>query len=149
MNKGVVRFILTLLAVAICGCKDDNSFEAEFTKATEAIAQRDTWPDSPEKVSAAFWEARYKKDYAEMHILWPGSASFDWPALCAKDGGTKYVFGQARIPTTEQDTTPVDVAEVPYASEEHFQQHGSYNLTMRLRALNTPKGKRWYVVSGN
>lgn len=149
MNRGLVRSIFTLLAVAICGCKSDNSFEAEFKKATEVIAQRDTWPDSPEKVSAAFWEARYKKNYSEMAILWPGSASFDWPALCAKDGGVKCVFGQARTPTTVRNAELPEEVEVPYASQEHFQKQGSYNLTMRLCALNTPKGKRWYVVSGN
>ena len=149
MNKAFVRFILTLFAVAVCGCKSDNSFEAEFKRAAKEIARRDTWPESPQKVSAAFWQARYKKDYAEMHILWPGSASVNWPEVCAKDSDVKLVFGEARISTTERNDELAEEAEVPYASQQHFQEHGSYNLTMRLRALNTPKGKRWYVYSGN
>jgi hypothetical protein len=149
MNRGLVRSILTLLAVAICGCKDDNSFEAEFKKATAVIARRDTWPDSPEKVSAAFWEARSKKDYAEMHILWPGSASFDWPAICAKESDVKCVFGQAQMPTSVRSGELPEEVWVPYAWQEHFHKQGSYNFRMILQALNTPKGKRWYVVSGN
>jgi len=149
MNKGPIISALALLAVIAVGCKKDNSFDTEFKKAAKVIAERDTWPESPEKVSAAFWKARHKKDYPEMHILWPGSASYDWPEICAKDSGSKLVFGEARIVTRYQSTGPVEEAEVPYASEEHFEKHDSYNLTMRLGALNTQGGKRWYVYSGN
>jgi len=146
------RFILAcgvVLAVITAGCKKDNSFEGEFKKAINIIAQRDKWPESPEDVAAAFWNARYRKDYSEMHVLWPGSASYNWPQICAKDGDAKYVFGKARILTIERGTQAVEEAEVPYALEGYFREHASYNLTMRLRPLNTQRGKRWYIYSGN
>jgi hypothetical protein len=63
--------VVLLLAVIAAGCKKDNSFAAEFKRAAKVIAERDTWPESPQDVSAAFWDARHKKDYSEMHILWP------------------------------------------------------------------------------
>jgi hypothetical protein len=53
------------------------------------------------------------------------------------DSGVTYVFGPARD------------HGVPYASEEYYRQHGSYNLTMRLGSLETPRGKRYYVISAN
>jgi len=148
MAKGFIPGCVVVLAVISAGCKKDNSFEAEFKKATKIIAQRDKWPESPEDVAAAFWDARSQKNYAEMRILWPGSASFNWPEICAKDGDAKYVFGKARI-LTERRNEPIEEAEVPYALEEYFKEHGSHNLTMRLKALNTQKGKRWYIYSGN
>jgi len=149
MAKGFIPGCVVVLAVISAGCKKDNSFEAEFKKATKIIAQRDKWPESPEDVAAAFWDARSQKNYAEMRILWPGSASFNWPEICAEDDATKYVFSKARILTIERGTEPVEEAEVPYASEQYFKDHGSHNLTMRLKALNTQKGKRWYIYSGN
>jgi prepilin-type processing-associated H-X9-DG protein len=128
----------------------ENQFTIEFEKAAKVIAERDEWPDSPEKVAEAFWQARYAKDYSEMEILWPGSASIGWPAICANDPDVKYVFGKGS--TFETSNAPHGASEechVPYASEEDFQKTGKYNLKMRLRDLQTPRGKRWYVVSGN
>lgn len=148
MTKRLILVCVVVLAVIIAGCKKDNSFEAEFKKAAKTIAQRDKWPESPEDVAEAFWNARYRKDYSEMHILWPGSASYNWPQICAKDGDAKYVFGKARI-LTERRNEPIEEAEVPYAVEEYFKEHASHNLTLRLKALNTQKGKRWYIYSGN
>jgi hypothetical protein len=148
-KRPILAAVVLLLAVIAAGCKKDNSFDAEFERAARVIAERDTWPESPQDVSAAFWNARYKKDYSEMHILWPGSASYNWPQTCAKDTGVKYVFGEARIITSYGDTGQIEEAEVPYASQEHFKEHGTYNLTMKLRALNTQRGRRWYVYSGN
>ena len=86
----------------------------------------------------AFWSARATKDYQELKVLWPGSASFDWESLCRRDDtNVTCVFG------------PLDGHEVPYASEEYYRQHGSYNLKMRLGSLDTAKGKRYYIISGN
>ncbi len=148
MAKRFILACVVVLAVITAGCKKDISFKAEFKKAAKTIAQRDKWPESPQDVAAAFWNARYQKNYAEMHILWPGSASYNWPEICAKDGDAKYVFGKARI-LKERGNEPIEEAEVPYALEEYFKDHASYNLTMRLKALDTQKGKRWYIYSAN
>ncbi len=51
----------------------------------------------------------------------------------------KYVFGEANEAKSE----------VPYAAEEYFKEHGSYNLTMRMGSFGSQKGHRYYIVSGN
>ena len=85
-----------------------------------------------------------------MAVLWPGSgATGNWPETCKTDGDIRYVFGKARMFASERGGKPVEEAEIPYASEEHYRETAEYGLTMRLRALDTPNGKRWYVYSGN
>lgn len=148
MNKGLLIISLILIASNF-GCKEEDPFDVEFKKAVKEIARRDTWPESPEKVSEAFWNARYKKNYSEMHILWPGSACLDWSEICIEDNDIKYVFGTAQIYRVNRDGELVEEADVPYASEGYFKEHGSHNLTMKLRALDTKRGKRWYLFSGN
>ncbi len=147
-EKMGTRRVLTMLEIggvliavgglAVSCSKSKPSFEEAYGPALEIIKSRALWPQSPEAVCEAFWAARARKDYEELEVLWPGSASFDWEALCRADDATvTYVFG------------PADGLEVPYASEEYYRQHGSYNLKMRLGSLETLTGKRYYVVSGN
>jgi hypothetical protein len=38
---------------------------------------------------------------------------------------------------------------VTYATEEYYRQSGSYNMKMLLGSIETAKGKRYYVISGN
>ena len=115
------------------------SFEQAQARAFAAIRQREQWPQSPEAVCKAFWDARARKNYAEMEVLWPGSASFDWPEKCRNEPNVTYVFGQA----SPGGTT------VPYAAKDQFDARKTHNLTMRLRVLSTDKGPRHYIVSGN
>ena len=130
--------LIATCALAVSCSKSKPSFEEAYGTACEIIQSRAVWPQSPEALCKAFWTARATKDYQELKVLWPGSASFDWEALCrGDDTNLTYVFG------------PPDSREVPYASEEYYRQHGSYNLKMRLGSLETAKGKRYYVISGN
>ena len=69
--------------------------------------------------------------------------------LIKTDGDGKFVFGKARTFPIQKGTEPVEEAEVPYTSEEYYQKNGEYNLKMVLGVLETPKGKRWYVISAN
>jgi len=108
-------------------------------EALKVIATRSEWPNSPEAVAKAFWEARAAQNYREMEILWPGSGSLDWAEICKNDSAVKYVFGK---PSKNND-------EVPYAAEEYFNKNGSYNLTMRMASILTEKGRRYYIISGN
>jgi hypothetical protein len=114
-----------------------------FTEAREqafaAIRQRERWPPAPEAVCRAFWAARAARNYAEMAVLWPGTAAWNWPEICRKDPNVVYVFGPAGG----------DGTAVPYASQDHFDAQGTYNLTMHLRVLPTGRGPRYYIVSGN
>jgi hypothetical protein len=113
------------------------SFDEAWGAAVLTIASREDWPPSPEALCKAFWEARARKDYRELEVLWPGSASFGWEEICRKDSNVKYVFGAVKDD------------EVPYTWEEYYREHGSYNMTMRLHSFETPKGLRYYIVSGN
>jgi len=117
------------------------TFEEAKDEALTTIAARSEWPGSPEAVAKAFWEARASKNYREMEILWPGSGSWErgWAEICKNDAPVKYVFGE---PTK-------DGSEVPYASEEYFNKNSSYNLTMRLSSIQSEKGRRYYITSGN
>jgi tRNA A-37 threonylcarbamoyl transferase component Bud32 len=113
------------------------SFEEAERTALQIIQSRALWPQSPEALCKEFWAARARKDYEELKVLWPGSASFDWEATCRDDAHVTYVFGAW------------DGHQVPYATEEYYRQHGSYNMKMLLGSIETAKGKRYYVRSGN
>ncbi len=152
------RAILVIVAIVTCGLvglglryrfRHDQQqalpqsrldpFEEAKERAFAAIRQREQWPPSPEAVCRAFWEARAARKYVEMEILWPGTAAWNWPEICRKDLTVVYVFGQASD----------DGTAVPYASQDHFAAQGTYNLTMHLDVLQTSKGPRRYIVSGN
>jgi len=113
------------------------SFEEAKEAALQIIKSRAVWPQSPEALCKEFWAARARKDYEELKVLWPGSASFDWEYVCRHDANVKYVFGAW------------DGREVPYATEEYYRQSGSYNMKMRLGSIETAKGKRYYIIAGN
>lgn len=132
--------LVSLLLLLSCGKREEvTAWEKAHAEAINVIATRQQWPDSPEAVCEAFWEARRAKDYNEMEILWPGSGSWNWPEICRDDPNVKYVFGKANETGKE----------VPYAAEGYFRENGSYNLTMRLDSLQTSRGLRYYIVSGN
>ena len=165
MNRRAV-VILAVVAVSVCvlvgpGCRQRKAgrqggsvaqsvpisseearartFDEAQARAFDAIRQREQWPQSPEAVCKAFWEARAAKNYAEMEVLWPGSASFDWSKTCTNEPNVIYVFGPAGA----------DGTTVPYAAKDQFDARRTFNLTMRLGVLHTDKGSRYYIVSGN
>jgi hypothetical protein len=137
--------ILASIATLVYGCSKESaepatlSFEDAKSQALEVIAAREQWPATPEDLCRAFWDARAKKDYKEMAILWPGSASLDWPAICKDDPDVTYVFG----------TASGSPAEVPYASQQDYEEQGTYNLKMSVEAFDTPKGTRHFIASAN
>jgi hypothetical protein len=153
------RVVIMMVAACVCvligpGCRQREtgsqsgsaaqnvpvSFEDAQTQAFNVIRRRERWPESPEAVSKAFWAARAARNYGAMEVLWPGSASFNWPEICRNEPNVTYVFGPAGADGT---TT------VPYAAKDHFDAKGDYSLTMRLRVLQTDRGPRYYIVSGN
>jgi len=145
-----ISFLLTIMVcfasvALLASCSKQptgkKTFEEANGQALEIIAARSEWPGSPEAVGKAFWEARAAKNYGEMEILWPGSGSWEggWAEACKNDPPVKYVFGKPSK----------NGSEVPYASEEYFNKNGSYNLTMRLSSIQTEKGLRYYITSGN
>ena len=133
--------LLALLASCTKQPTGKKTWEEAEAEALKIIAARSEWPNSPQAVAKAFWEARAARNYREMEILWPGSGSWeqDWAEICKSDPPVKYVFGKPSK----------DGSEVPYASEEYFNKNGSYNLTMRMASVQTEKGRRYYIISGN
>jgi len=111
-----------------------------FNEAIKIIDSRENWPATPEEVAKWYWEARNARDYEEMAVLWPGSAS--WAReLAENEKRLRYVFGEAKeLPSSE--------VLVPYAWEGYYEKHGSYNLKMVLTNERSSKG-RYYIVSGN
>jgi hypothetical protein len=132
---------LTILASCTKQPAEKKTWEQAQAEVFQIIATRDEWPNSPEAVCKVFWEARRTQNYKEMEILWAGSGSWEpnWAEICKDDADVRYVFGKANEAGTE----------VPYAAEKYFKEHGSYNLTMRLSSLQTKKGRRYYIWSGN
>ena len=137
----VITAQLALLVSCAKQPPDKKTFEQAKEEALQIIDTREEWPDSPEAVCKVFWQARRAKNYKELEILWPGSASWkkSWAEICKDEPDVRYVFGKAGE----------SGAEVPYATEEYFKEHNSYNLTMRLSSVPTKKGQRYYIWSGN
>ena len=152
------RAALAIIAIVVCGLvglglryhfrhdegqpppqSRTDPFDEARERAFASIRQREQWPPSPEAVCRAFWEARAAGNYAEMGVLWPGTAAWNWSEICRKDPNATYVFGPAGD----------DGTAVPYASQDHFAAQGTYNLTMHLDVLQTSKRPRRYIVSGN
>jgi len=52
-------------------------WELEFEKAMAIVDSREDWPATPRKLAEAYWKARNAKDFHEMGVLWPGSASWN------------------------------------------------------------------------
>ena len=142
-----IRALLTLACIAtlVCGCSKEQpepvtlSFDEAKSQALEVIAVREDWPLTPEDLCKAFWDARAKKDYEEMALLWPGSASYDWAAICKDDSDVTYVFGEASG----------DPIVVPYASQQDYEEQGTYNLKMHVEAFDAPDGARHFITSAN
>ena len=115
-------------------------WEVEFKKAMAIVDARETWPGTPREVAEAYWEARNARDWDEMAVLWPGSAS--WHRILADEAPVEYVFGDAEVNARSNQIV------VPYAAKDYYEKHGAYNLKMRLSNDKSSKG-RYYVVSGN
>jgi hypothetical protein len=107
---------------------------------------RTSWPATPEILVKAFWQARAAKNYEEMAVLWPGSGSWDWPAICQLETPPfNYVFGKA----SKEHPTVRESVYVPYASEAYFRSNHAYNINMLISSFATSQGQRFYIVSGN
>ena len=125
-------------------------WDKAFGEAIEVFKKREDWPGDGVAVSKAFWDARAAKNYEEMKVLWPGSASWDWEQICKDDPDVKYVFGKAVAGRQRRSQHGMSyLVTVPYASKENFDNTGKYNLTMRLEKIRTPRGNRCYIKSGN
>jgi len=115
------------------------SYKQIFSEAIGTIDSLESWPEPGELVEQ-YWQARAAKDYDKLAVFWPGSATWNQRVL-ADEKPVEYVAGQA------QEAGEVGV-NVPYASKNYYEEHGTYNLIMRLTNEKSAKG-RYYIYSGN
>ena len=118
---------------------EKTTFERYFEQAITVIDSRQYWPE-PEEIVKIYWQARAKKDYEEMAILWPGSASWNSKVL-ENEKPVEYVFGEVR---KAGDNRVI----VPYAAKSYYEKNGTYNLKMWLDNKKSTKD-RYYITSGN
>ncbi len=111
-----------------------------FEKAITSIDTKENWPE-PRDLVVTYWKARTAKNYDEMEIFWPGSATWNRQVL-ENEEAIEYVFGEVQITETQGHII------VPYASKSYYKKHGKYSLKMRLENKKSTKG-RYYIVSGN
>jgi len=120
--------------------KERTAYEKAFEEAIAVIDSRKNWPEARDLV-IAYWQARNKKNYDELAVFWPGSATWNRQAL-KKEEPVVYVFGEVR------KTEVASIIVVPYASKDYYDKHGKYGLKMRLSNEESAKG-RYYIASGN
>ena len=120
--------------------KDKTAFGKAFEEAIIVIDNRKNWPE-PRDLAVAYWKARAEKNYDEMAILWPGSATWNRRVI-ENEESIEYVFGETRTGEMEDNII------VPYASKSYYEKHGKYSLKMRLTNKKSTKG-RYYIFSGN
>ncbi|MHC4354007.1 MAG: hypothetical protein ACYS0H_14960 [Planctomycetota bacterium] len=115
------------------------AYDKAFGEAISVVDERGNWP-GPRELAIAYWQARAAKNYDEMAILWPGSAT--WNQSLDKEEPVDYVFGEAKQWEIEGNVI------VPYASKSYHEKHGKYSLKMVLSNKKSARG-RYYIVSGN
>jgi hypothetical protein len=120
--------------------EEKTAYEKAFNEAISVVDTRESWPEAHD-LAIAYWQARNAKNYDEMAIYWPGSATWNRKAL-KKEEPVDYVFGEVQPAEIEGHLI------VPYASKNYFGKHGKYSLKMRLSNEKSSKG-RYYIVSGN
>ncbi|HCO94382.1 MAG TPA: hypothetical protein DIU00_10600 [Phycisphaerales bacterium] len=120
--------------------EEKTAYDKAFKEAVSVVDTRENWPEAHD-LAIAYWQARNAKNYDEMAIYWPGSATWNRKAL-KKEEPVEYVFGEVQPGEIE------GCLIVPYASKNYFGKHGKYSLEMRLSNEKSSKG-RYYIVSGN
>jgi len=120
--------------------EEKTAYDKAFEEAISVVDTRESWPEAHD-LAIAYWQARTAKNYDEMAIYWPGSATWNRKAL-KKEEPVEYVFGEVQPAEIEGHLI------VPYASKNYFGKHGKYSLKMRLSNEKSSKG-RYYIVSGN
>jgi len=120
--------------------EEKTAYDKAFEEAISVVETRESWPEAHD-LAIAYWQARTAKNYDEMAIYWPGSATWNRKVL-KKEEPVEYVFGEVQPAEIEGHLI------VPYASKNYFGKHCKYSLKMRLSNEKSSKG-RYYIVSGN
>ena len=120
--------------------EEKSAYEQAFEEAISVIESREEWP-APRDLVIAYWQARAAKNYDEMAVFWPGSATWNRQVI-EKEEPVEYVFGEVQAAEVE------GYIVVPYASGSYYDKHGEYSLKMLLSDRKSAK-KRYYIVSGN
>ena len=119
---------------------EKTAYDKAFADAISVVDKRENWPE-PRDLVIAYWQMRTAKNYDQMAIYWPGSATWNSQAL-EKEEPVEYVFGEVNTKWAE------GYIVVPYASKSYYDKHSKYSLKMVLSNEKSAKG-RYYIVSGN
>ena len=120
--------------------EEKTAFDTAFQEAIEKVDHAENWPD-PRDLVIAYWQARAAKNYDEMAMFWPGSATWHHQ-VAEKEDPVEYVFGEVQLAEIKGHIA------VPYASKSYYDKQGRYSLNMILRHEKSATG-RYYIVSGN
>lgn len=120
--------------------EEKTAYDKAFEEAISVVDGRARWL-KPRDLVIAYWQARAAKDYDEMAVYWPGSATWN-RRIIETEEPVEYVFGETQV------TKSGDYVVVRYASRSYHDQHGKYSLKMVLSNRKSAK-KRYYIVSGN
>jgi len=127
--------------------EEKTAYDKAFEEAIPVVDDRESWPE-PRDLVISYWQHRSAKNYDEMAILWPGSATWNSQAL-EKEEPVEYVFGEVQAVFGEVQAEEMEgLIVVPYASKSYYDKHGKYSLKMVLSNKESAKG-RYYIVSGN
>ena len=122
----------------------DIEIEAEepttFEEAINVVDKRKNWPE-PRDLAVEYWKARTAKNYDEIAMFWPGSATWNRQVI-ENEEPVEYVFG--KVQTTEMEDNII----VPYATKSYYEKNRKYSLKMRLTNKKSSKGL-YYIYSGN
>jgi len=120
--------------------EEKKAYDKAFEEAILVIDAREDWPE-PHDLVMKYWQARNAKNYDDLAVFWPGSATWNRQAL-EKEEPIEYVFDEAQSTETQGHII------VPYSTKNYFGKNGKYSLKMRLSNEKSSKG-RYYIISGN
>ena len=94
--------------------EQEAAYGAVFQEAISKIDNQEHWP-KPRDLVIAYWQARATKNYDEMTVFWPGSATWN-RQVAEREEPEEYVFGTAQV--SEMDGHLI----VPYASRRYYEK---------------------------
>ncbi len=120
--------------------KEKTAYDNVFEEAISGVNNGENWPE-PRDLVMKYWQARNAKNYDDLAVFWPGSATWNRQVL-ENEEAIEYVFGEVQTTETQGHIF------VPYATKSYYEKYGKYSLKMWLSNEKSSKG-RYYIVSGN
>ncbi len=114
------------------------TFEGVFEQALADIDSRQSWFETPEELANAYFQARSRKDFDQLALLWPGSEFINHQEI-SNEESTEYVHGPVREISQNRFI-------IPYATDAYYQEHGEYSDHLTIINAHSLSG-RYYIIS--